>query len=88
MSESPPPRGSETPPRGERVSPISEHENAKAVSIFSGLTFWVSLNVPSRLYYRQTIISNGGDVINSERDADILIVDHLKEKGDSDSSNK
>ncbi|ODH46994.1 hypothetical protein GX48_06931 [Paracoccidioides brasiliensis] len=46
--------------------------------LFRDLTFWLSRTVPSRSWIKQIIEANGGKVVLLEKDADVLLVDHLK----------
>ncbi|PTB64595.1 hypothetical protein BBK36DRAFT_1123694 [Trichoderma citrinoviride] len=47
-------------------------------NIFRDIKFWVSLNVPQRSSIIEKIESNGGVVVPREKDADMLIADHVK----------
>ncbi|KAL2822000.1 TRF2-interacting telomeric protein/Rap1 C terminal domain-containing protein [Aspergillus granulosus] len=47
-------------------------------SLFKGMSFWLSRNVPQRIRFRDLIQQNGGVVRLQEKDADILIVDHKR----------
>ncbi|KAI1211211.1 TRF2-interacting telomeric protein/Rap1 C terminal domain-containing protein [Annulohypoxylon truncatum] len=46
--------------------------------LFKNIKFWVAQRVPMRLTWIQNIQDNGGKVIQLEKDADMLIADHLK----------
>ncbi|KAI5852609.1 hypothetical protein DFP73DRAFT_8626 [Morchella snyderi] len=47
--------------------------------LFQGKSFWLSARVPMRKSFVEQIKVNGGNVVLSERDADILLVDHLRD---------
>ncbi|KAL6866644.1 TRF2-interacting telomeric protein/Rap1 C terminal domain-containing protein [Trichoderma novae-zelandiae] len=47
-------------------------------NIFTGIKFWVSISVPQRQSVIEKIWSNGGVVVPREKDADMLIADHVK----------
>ncbi|CAZ80656.1 unnamed protein product [Tuber melanosporum] len=47
-------------------------------SLFDGTKFWLSLQVPARPNYKKLIQTNGGVLVDSEKDAEICLVDHLK----------
>ncbi|RPB13530.1 hypothetical protein P167DRAFT_564405 [Morchella conica CCBAS932] len=47
--------------------------------LFQGKRFWLSARVPMRKRFTEQIKVNGGNVVLSEKDADILIVDHLRD---------
>ncbi|KAH0614624.1 uncharacterized protein H6S33_000260 [Morchella sextelata] len=47
--------------------------------LFQGKSFWLSARVPMRKRFTEQIKVNGGNVVLSEKDADILIVDHLRD---------
>ncbi|PWW78025.1 hypothetical protein C7212DRAFT_362429 [Tuber magnatum] len=53
-------------------------------SLFEGTKFWLSARVPARLNYKNLIQANGGVVVTSEKDAEIRLVDHLKETPQND----
>ncbi|KAI0887784.1 uncharacterized protein GGS22DRAFT_89092 [Annulohypoxylon maeteangense] len=46
--------------------------------LFKNMKFWVAQRVPMRLTWIQKIQDNGGKVVPLEKDADLLIADHLK----------
>ena len=46
--------------------------------LFAGKKFWVGQRVPSRTRYVDEIKSNGGEVVQLERQADYLIADHVR----------
>ncbi|KLJ11366.1 hypothetical protein EMPG_13363 [Blastomyces silverae] len=46
--------------------------------LFKDTKFWLSRTVPSRSWIIQQIQANGGKVVLLERDADVLLVDHMR----------
>ncbi|MCJ1478407.1 hypothetical protein MMC13_007087 [Lambiella insularis] len=48
-------------------------------SLFQGAKFWLSQRVPSRATFIEQIKSNGGEIVPLEKNADVKIVDHLKQ---------
>lgn len=46
--------------------------------LFSGITFWLARQVPSRSRYRDDIVKHGGTVSVLESEADMKIHDHLR----------
>ncbi|KAI1826673.1 hypothetical protein F4861DRAFT_41032 [Xylaria intraflava] len=47
--------------------------------VFQGFKFWLSVRVPHRQTYSDTIEENGGTVVTKEKSADILICDPAKD---------
>ncbi|KAL2857976.1 TRF2-interacting telomeric protein/Rap1 C terminal domain-containing protein [Aspergillus pseudoustus] len=47
-------------------------------SLFEGMSFWLSQNVPQRSRFKELVQQNGGVVRLQEKDADVLIVDHTR----------
>ncbi|KKZ68606.1 hypothetical protein EMCG_05763 [[Emmonsia] crescens] len=47
-------------------------------SLFKDTKFWLSRTVPSRSWIIQQIQVNGGKVVPLEKDADVLLVDHMR----------
>ncbi|EGE82813.1 transcription factor Rap1 [Blastomyces dermatitidis ATCC 18188] len=53
--------------------------NANMTSgLFKDTKFWLSRTVPSRSWIIQQIQANGGKVVLLEKDADVLLVDHMR----------
>ncbi|EFE40532.1 transcription factor Rap1, putative [Trichophyton verrucosum HKI 0517] len=48
--------------------------------LFKDMKFWLSMTVPQRTHMRRQIEAHGGRVVILEKDADILLVDHLKRR--------
>ncbi|EZF35715.1 hypothetical protein TMEN_4573 [Trichophyton mentagrophytes] len=48
--------------------------------LFTDMRFWLSPTVPQRTHMRRQIEVHGGRVVILEKDADILLVDHLKKE--------
>ncbi|KAI1434722.1 hypothetical protein GGR50DRAFT_660542 [Xylaria sp. CBS 124048] len=48
-------------------------------SVFQGLKFWLSMRIPDRKSCIDTIINNGGRVVPTEKNADLLICDPSKD---------
>ncbi|OAL73666.1 hypothetical protein A7D00_1694 [Trichophyton violaceum] len=48
--------------------------------LFKDIKFWLSMTVPQRTYMKRQIEAHGGRVVILEKDADILLVDHLKKE--------
>ncbi|KAG0644762.1 hypothetical protein HOY80DRAFT_938391 [Tuber brumale] len=48
-------------------------------SLFDGTKFWLSAKVPARSNYKKLIQANGGVLVTSEKDAEICLVDHMRE---------
>ncbi|PGH08232.1 telomeric repeat-binding factor 2-interacting protein 1 [Blastomyces parvus] len=46
--------------------------------LFADTKFWLSRTVPSRSWIIQQIQANGGKVVLLEKDADVLLVDHMR----------
>ncbi|EGC49295.1 conserved hypothetical protein [Histoplasma capsulatum var. duboisii H88] len=46
--------------------------------LFKDTKFWLSRTVPSRSWIIQQIQANGGKVVLLEKDADVLLVDHMR----------
>ncbi|RPA96820.1 hypothetical protein L873DRAFT_1791408 [Choiromyces venosus 120613-1] len=53
-------------------------------SLFEGTKFWLSLLVPARSNYKKLIQANGGVLVTKEKDAEICLVDHLRETPQND----
>ncbi|KPM42537.1 hypothetical protein AK830_g3972 [Neonectria ditissima] len=53
-------------------------EGAEGGSIFRDLKIWVALRVPMRALILDKITRNGGTVVPLEKQADILIADHIR----------
>ncbi|KAK6526055.1 hypothetical protein TWF281_011094 [Arthrobotrys megalospora] len=49
--------------------------------LFSGLTFFLTSFCPTKDYFRTLVESNGGKVCKTDRNADLIISDHLKSQG-------
>lgn len=49
-----------------------------ALKLFSGMKLWFSHAIPSRKWLVENAISNGAEVVPLEKQADVLLVDHLK----------
>ncbi|OJD12039.1 hypothetical protein AJ78_07310 [Emergomyces pasteurianus Ep9510] len=47
-------------------------------SLFNDTKFWLSKTVPSRSWIIQQIQANGGKITLLEKDADVLLVDHMR----------
>ncbi|OAX85209.1 hypothetical protein ACJ72_00402 [Emergomyces africanus] len=47
-------------------------------SLFKDTKFWLSRTVPSRSWIIQQIQANGGKIAPLEKDADVLLVDHMR----------
>ncbi|PYH98801.1 hypothetical protein BO71DRAFT_315458 [Aspergillus ellipticus CBS 707.79] len=48
------------------------------MSLFQGMQFWLSQNIPQRTRFKELIQKNGGIIRLQEKDADIKLVDHLR----------
>jgi len=46
--------------------------------LFEGTKFWVAQRVPMRNHYLKVIRDNGGEVVPLEKQADLLIADHMR----------
>ncbi|KAK6337125.1 hypothetical protein TWF718_009909 [Orbilia javanica] len=49
--------------------------------LFSGLAFFLTSLCPTRDYFRSLIETNGGKICKTDRNADLVISDHLKSQG-------
>ncbi|KAJ5387781.1 hypothetical protein N7509_010322 [Penicillium cosmopolitanum] len=52
--------------------------SAHQVNIFQGQRFWLSREVPQRSRFKDLITKHGGVVVLMEKDADVMLVDHIK----------
>ncbi|KAI3321161.1 hypothetical protein HD806DRAFT_503172 [Xylariaceae sp. AK1471] len=58
-------------------------DNNEKAGVFQDLKLWVSVRVPHRKTYVDTIQDNGGTVVLKEKDADMLICDPAKDPASS-----
>lgn len=65
---------------GDEIEPQIAEEDTQARSglLFSGLKLWFSRVVPQRDWFIQNAQRNGATVVPLEKQADILIVDHMR----------
>lgn len=47
-------------------------------TLFAGQKFWFSAQVPQRSWFLENVKANGGEVVQLEKQADILLVDHKR----------
>lgn len=48
--------------------------------LFHGLRFWIAQRCPSRTHFIQLVESHGGEVVKLEKQANIMIADHMKKE--------
>ena len=56
---------------------VTEGANLEEGQLFAGKKFWVAQRCPSRNHYLDLLKSNGGKIVQLEKQADYLIADHL-----------
>lgn len=54
-------------------------------TLFEGLRIWVAMRVPMRKTFVSQIRDNGGQVVPLEKDADMMIADHMRSEAPSGS---
>ena len=47
-------------------------------TLFQGIKFWLSAGVPMKKKFIEDIKARGGEIVRLEKQADMLIVDHMK----------
>lgn len=59
---------------------VTEGAKLQAGILFEGCQFWVAQRVPSRNAMLKDIQANGGEIVQLEKQADYVIVDHFRPK--------
>lgn len=65
------------PPEIINIDDEDEDTSAKGV-LFRNIRFWVAQRTPIRSTYVEAIQKNGGQIVPLEKNADILIADHMR----------
>ena len=63
---------------GEDEDESDAREKSSDKQLFSGLKFWFSHSVPTRIWLMQNAKANGAEIVPLEKQADVLLVDHAR----------